>query len=177
MFYGGALFLKALIFACNISPMSSTATPISAQRFAQAIKELPFANLVFKESEIRNSIAHLLSSNQDLQPSADKGDSDCADAIQENLVVIQRMEKRIVLLKAEVEERGFKWTEDERRHENLESKGHAGAEEGKGESRATHTEPNTRSSSGQIKDEEVTGGFNEQVPEIDGVEVQDGLHL
>ena len=157
--------------------MSSNATPISAQRFAQAIKELPFANLVFKAAEIRNSIAHLLSSNQDLQPCADEGDSDCADAIQENLVVIQRMEKRIVLLKAEVEDRGFKWTEDERRQENIESSGHVGAEEGKGTSRAIHTEPETRSSSARVKDEEVTGGFKEQIHEIDGVEVQDGLHL
>ena len=157
--------------------MSATTSPISAQRFAQAIKELPFANLVFKAAEIRNSIAHLLSSNQHLQASADEGDSDCADAIQENLVVIQRMEKRILLLKEEVEDRGFKWTEDELMPEKLESSGHAGAKEARVGSRATHTEPSTRSSSGRVRDDERTGRLTEQEIEINGVEAQDGLHL
>ena len=157
--------------------MSSTVTPINVQRFAQAIKELPFANLVSKTAEIRNSIAHLLSSNQYLQPSADEGDSDCVDAIQENLVVIRRMEQRISLLKEEVEGRGFKWTEDELRQENSECSRHAGAEEGRGRPRENHTEPRARSASGRISDEGLTGRSNQQINDINGHEAQDGLHL
>ena len=75
--------------------MSSSAIPITRERFAEAIKELPLANLHFKAAEIRNSIAHLVSSNQQLQPLADEGDSDCIYAIKENILVTQRMEQPI----------------------------------------------------------------------------------
>ncbi|MCJ1273608.1 hypothetical protein MMC21_001401 [Puttea exsequens] len=93
--------------------MSANSTPIPPQRFAEAIKELPHPNLHFKAAEIRNSISHLEFSNQQLQGFANGGDRDCAEAIQENVVVIQRMEERLRLLKAEVEGRGFRWGEDE----------------------------------------------------------------
>ena len=93
--------------------MSSSSQPIPPHRFAEAIKELPLSNLHSKAAEIRNSIIHLEASNQQLEPYADDGDTDCAEAIQENVSVIQRMEERIRLLKVEVEARGFKWGEDE----------------------------------------------------------------
>ena len=93
--------------------MSFISAPIDANRFAEAITNLPLANLHLKGAEIRNSIAHLRSSNQQLQSYAADGDSDCKDAIEENVLVLQRMEGRIQLLKQEVENRGFKWGEDE----------------------------------------------------------------
>lgn len=158
--------------------MSSTALPIPPQRFAEAIKELPLANLHFKAAEIRNSIAHLVSSNQQLQPVADEGDSDCAEAIQENLVVIERMEERISLLKGEVEGRGFKWGEDEPRPENVESNGHAGVEEAGEASRIVHGGPSTRHSGGRLGDEELARRLREQMEEDDDDdEAQDGVHL
>lgn len=157
--------------------MSSTATPIPPERFAEAIKELPLANLHLKAAEIGNSIAHLVSSNQQLQPFADEGDSDCADAVQENLMVIQRMEERIHLLKAEVEVRGFKWAEDDPRPGTVASNGRASVEEIGGASRITHGGPSIRSSSEWLGDEELSRRLMEQMEETDGDEAQHGVHL
>ena len=157
--------------------MSSTTTPIPAQRFAKAIKELPLANLHFKAAEIRNSIAHLLSSNQQLQSFANEGDSDCAEAIQENVVVIQRMEERVSLLKMEVEDRGFKWGEDEARLETVESNGHAGVEDVGGPPRTAHNGPVPRSPGGQLGDEELARRIMEQMGDDNDDEAQDGVHL
>ena len=155
--------------------MSSTAIPIPPQRFAEAIKELPLANLHLKAAEIRNSIAHLTSSNLQLQPFTDEGDSECAEAFQENIVVIQRMEERISLLKGEVEGRGFKWGEDESRLENVESNDHTRVEDVTGPSRNIHG-GNTRPSGGRLGDEELARRLREQM-EDDDDEAQDGVHL
>ena len=91
--------------------MSSSSAPISAERFALAVNELPLANVYAKAAEIRNSIAHLQNSNHQLQPEADAGDRDCAEAIAENNEVIGRMQERLSLLKNEVERRGYNWDE------------------------------------------------------------------
>lgn len=68
---------------------------------------------------LRNSIAHLDYSNEQLRPFADGTepssngvpDPDCVEAIKENEVVIARMQERITLLRAEVEGRGSSWLE------------------------------------------------------------------
>ena len=39
------------------------------------------------------------------------GDKDCEEAIEENEVVVKRMEERIELVKVEMEKRGQKWAE------------------------------------------------------------------
>jgi len=112
--------------------MSSTTSPISPAAFASALKELPLSALHLKAAELRNSIAHLDYSNEQLRPFAlgtEPGltapDDDCLDAIKENEVVIARMEERIRLLKKEVEDRGQVWVEGmvngERNGEVLES--------------------------------------------------------
>ena len=94
--------------------MSAVSTPIPPHRFAEAIVDLPLSNLYFKASEIRNSRAHLLSSNEQLRPYADEGgDADCAQAIEENKRTIQRIEERLLLLRIEVERRGSPWIGDE----------------------------------------------------------------
>ena len=156
--------------------MSSDATPITPERFAEAIKELPLANLHFKTAEIRNSIAHLISSNQQLQLFADEGDADCVDAIEENQVVIQRMEERIFLLKGEVKGRGFKWAEEGPRPENVESNGHSRVEEVRVTSRVTHGVSSTRPYHGRFGDEELARRLREQMEEVDEDEAQ-GVHL
>jgi hypothetical protein len=91
--------------------MSATATPIPPSQFALAIKDLPLPNLHFKAAEIKNQIAHLILSNDQLNEYPD--DEDCKEAIAENEVVIARMRERLDLLKAEVEGRGNLWIEDE----------------------------------------------------------------
>lgn len=109
--------------------MSSAAdtTPISPLRFAAALKDLSISMLHLKVLEIRNSIAHLQYSNDQLKPFADgsatavssttdtssagEPDQDCIDAIRENEQVIDRMAERIALIRAEVEERGVSWNE------------------------------------------------------------------
>ncbi|EEH06044.1 conserved hypothetical protein [Histoplasma capsulatum G186AR] len=97
--------------------MSSSSTPITPQAFAEALKSLPLSSLYAKVSELRNSIAHLQRSNDELaryiaESSPDNHDQDCEDAIRENEVVIVRMQERIDLLKVEVEERGQRWSEE-----------------------------------------------------------------
>jgi hypothetical protein len=99
--------------------MSNEATPISPARFTAALKDLPLSTLHLKAMEIRNSIAHLDYSNEQLKPFADgtepsangRPDQDCIDAIKENEIVVARMQERIALLKAEVEGRGSSWLE------------------------------------------------------------------
>jgi hypothetical protein len=92
--------------------MAST-TPITPVRFAAALPSLPLSSLALKVAELRNSIAHLDYSNEQLKPFAQgaDGDKDCVDAIRENEEVIRRMEERIGLVKEEVERRGASWSE------------------------------------------------------------------
>lgn len=96
--------------------MSSDALPISPSRFAAALSDLPLSSLHLKAAELRNSIAHLDYSNEQLKPFAEgtngSPDADCLDAIRENEGVIERMVERLRLLKKEVVEvRGQLWTE------------------------------------------------------------------
>jgi len=114
--------------------MSAEALPISPAAFAEAIKDLPISSLHLKVLEIRNSIAHLDYSNEQLRPFAEgteavlgpssgqgpaqaQPDQDCIDAIKENEAVIERMLARIDLIKAEVESRGASWTEFQSKEE------------------------------------------------------------
>ncbi|KAL9597279.1 MAG: hypothetical protein Q9219_005260 [cf. Caloplaca sp. 3 TL-2023] len=89
--------------------MSASVGPIPLDRFAEAITDLPLGNIYAKAAELRNSIAHLQSSNVQLREYADEGDHECVNAVRENNEVIERMELRIVLLKNEMEKRGFLW--------------------------------------------------------------------
>ncbi|KAK0104679.1 hypothetical protein ONS95_004953 [Cadophora gregata] len=105
--------------------MSSEAIPISLTQFATALKDLPISTLHLKAMELRNSIAHLDYSNEQLRPFADGTeestngvpDPDCVDAIKENEIVIKRQMERIELLKREVESRGASWTEFQSKEE------------------------------------------------------------
>lgn len=105
-----------------MSIMSADTTPISPARFASAIKDLSIGMLHLKVLEIRNSIAHLQYSNDQLKPFADgtsaalgepaaAPDQDCIDAIKENEAVIDRMAERLAIIRVEVEDRGVSWTE------------------------------------------------------------------
>lgn len=98
--------------------------PIPPQRFALALRDLPLSSLALKVAELRNSIAHLDYSNDQLQPFAypssstsqatlerAEGDPDCINAIRENIIIIDRMTERILLVKVEVESRGYNWAE------------------------------------------------------------------
>ncbi|KAL3306762.1 secondary alcohol dehydrogenase [Colletotrichum asianum] len=107
--------------------MSSADTaPISPTRFAAALKDLSLPTLHLKVLEIRNSILHLQYSNVQLKPFAEglattldaatdaaagRPDPDCVEAIRENEAVIARMEERVAIIRAEVEERGHSWNE------------------------------------------------------------------
>lgn len=101
--------------------------PISPARFAEALKDLSIEMLHLKVLEIRNSIAHLQYSNDQLKPFAEGSstavsegegpDQDCVDAIRENEGVIDRMAERIAIIRMEVEDRGVSWTEFQSRDE------------------------------------------------------------
>lgn len=125
--------------------MSADSLPITPTAFAAALQDLPLSALHLKVLELRNSIAHLDYSNEQLRPFAEGtatalsttstaastqtdtqtqhqtegerggggggGDPECADAIRENEQVIERMQERIRLVRAEVEGRGLSWAE------------------------------------------------------------------
>lgn len=116
--------------------MSADTTPIAPARFAAALKDLSIGMLHLKVLEIRNSIAHLQYSNDQLRPFAEgtevasdstapagaqadaaEPDQDCVDAIRENEQVIDRMMERVALIRVEVEERGVSWTEFQSKEE------------------------------------------------------------
>ncbi|KAI9839862.1 MAG: hypothetical protein M1819_000054 [Sarea resinae] len=161
--------------------MSSNAAPISPAAFATAIQDLPLSNLHNKASELRNSIAHLHSSNLQLRPYADEGDQDCLDAVRENEEVIQRMVGRIALLRREVEKRGFRWDDaevEEKESRNGDIEMANGVADESGEGRASQTQQPReggpeRRPGGSLTDEELARRLREQMDE-DG---EDGVHL
>jgi hypothetical protein len=103
--------------------MSADSLPITPERFAAALEDLTLGGLHLKVLELRNSIAHLDYSNEQLRPFAtgaeatlgspapEQPDQECIDAIRENEAVIARMQERIALVRAEVEARGASWDE------------------------------------------------------------------
>ena len=146
--------------------MSADALPISPTVFASALQDLPISALHLKVLELRNSIAHLDYSNEQLRPFAEgtatalsssstttttqpppqqpqqteaeqargEPDADCLDAIRENEQVIERMQERIRLVRAEVERRGLSWVEFSREDDDINNnKGETTAENGEAE--------------------------------------------
>ncbi|KAI5274213.1 hypothetical protein E4T47_02682 [Aureobasidium subglaciale] len=93
--------------------MSHEALPIDRVRFAEALESLPIDALHSKVAELRNNMDHLRFSNEQMVPFAEDGDQDCKDAMYENLIVINRMNERIEMIRAEVEKRGMRWSEAE----------------------------------------------------------------
>lgn len=181
--------------------MSHEAHPISPARFASALEDLPLANLYSKVSEIRNSIAHLQRSNQELQAYSDSqpgGDADCLDAVRENEVVMERMRERVELVKREVERRGGRWHEANAEvdgvdgqendgtvaasgHVNGVMEGEPGADEdvvqARGITQTGHPESredgDTRQAEGRLDDEELQRRILERLGEDDDA----GMHL
>lgn len=89
-----------------------TSPPIDPARFALALEDLSLASLHAKAAELRNSLYHLRHSNAQLQTFADAGDADCADAIRENEMVMERFRQRVELIKVEVvEKRSMPWVD------------------------------------------------------------------
>ncbi|KAJ9252735.1 hypothetical protein DTO271D3_2540 [Paecilomyces variotii] len=97
--------------------MSSEPQPITPAAFAEALKALPLSAVYAKVSEIRNSIAHLHRSNAELKLFIEESTETESDKrelesyISENEGVIETMNERVELCKAEVEERGQQWIE------------------------------------------------------------------
>ena len=166
--------------------MSSRSTPIDPQRFAAAIQDLPLSNLHFKATEIRNSIAHLQSSNRQLQPLADEGDPDCVEAITENVAVMEQMEGRISLLKLEVERRGFRWGNEEQGSADGEVNGLEDSEsshirdsfsQGNTSQGRTGGMEVTGNTGGRIGDEELRRRLAAQLEEREDDPLDEGVHL
>jgi len=100
--------------------MSANTQPISLTRFATALADLPIDAIYAKHAELRNNIAHMESSNTQLEEFArENDDRDCYEALLENRQVIARFEERIEALRKEVTElRGLPWRpkQEEREH-------------------------------------------------------------
>ncbi|MCJ1478620.1 hypothetical protein MMC13_007301 [Lambiella insularis] len=159
--------------------MSSTAPSITPARFAAALPSLPLSSLHAKAAELRNSIAHLEASNQQLHAFAVQGDRECAEAIRENEEVVERMLMRIELLRAEVVGRGFLWGEGSRDGEGKEMGEedggvNGGAELLRGVRAAVNGASGGRQGGGTLGDEELARRLRERMEEGDDGE---GLHL
>lgn len=163
--------------------MSAESLPITPARFAEALKDLSLSSLHLKVLELRNSIAHLDYSNEQLRPYAEgresaqdptggaaaapgEPDPDCVEAIKENEQVIERMQERIRLVRAEVEHRGFSWSEF-RTKEEAEAAAAAARETAREENRAAEangvngdhidTDANTNGDGGATNGTRTTG--------------------
>ena len=175
--------------------------PYRPHAFASALGDLPLANLYSKAFEIRNSIAHLQRSNEELQSYSDTqpdGDTDCLEAVRENEVVIERMRERVGLIKREVENRGGRWHEADvevdgvdgektdsgvlgNGHTNGATNGaqdaHENTGQGSGGARAAHPEradnSDHRQAGGRLNDEELRRRMLERIGGDDDI----GLHL
>jgi hypothetical protein len=176
--------------------MSSDAAPISRTRFAAALKDLTISSLHSKVLEIRNQIAHLDYSNEQLREFAN--DEDCVEAIKENEVVIARMEERVGLLRKEVEERGVSWTEF-KSEEEIKTNGHvdeqpdeqqaqsnpwtdgtfqtgriSGGEVIMDERNGQNGHGQNGQQGGRLSDEELRRQLEQRLDDVDG---EDGMHL
>ncbi|KAI9928538.1 hypothetical protein ASPWEDRAFT_104655 [Aspergillus wentii DTO 134E9] len=147
--------------------MSEESNPIPPSLFAEAIKELPLSTIYAKVSELRNSIAHLHRSNDELRTfvteSCDTEDDkrELEGYITENEGVITSMRERITLLKAEVEGRGQQWIEVEDSNNNNNS-----------------TDTNASSGENQTPSSVVVNGAENQGSRDTGAdEGQDGVYL
>lgn len=164
--------------------MSADTRPITPGRFAAALKDLSVGMLHLKVLEIRNSIAHLQYSNDQLKPFAegsatalgdssnDNGngnepDQDCIDAIKENDMVIDRMAERIALVRAEVEERGMSWTEFQskeeaaeaaRQHEASRVNGSSGSHGDEGQHTGAQSQPHSAWTDGTFQTGTIRNG-------------------
>ncbi|KAH0538639.1 hypothetical protein FGG08_004776 [Glutinoglossum americanum] len=134
-------------------------TPITLTAFIAALPPLPLSTLRLKAHELQSNIAHLTSSNVQLEPYADAGDEVCREAIVENRDVIGRMEERLGAVRAEVERRGCRWEEEWGVVDGV--SGEAGVEGDAGET----TEVNGRAIEGE-------GETNENSGVVDGSETQ-----
>ena len=157
--------------------MSAETSPIDPVAFAQALESLPIETLHFKAAEIRNSVAHLKSSNEQLMPFADDGDQDCREAMFENLVVIGRMNQRVAFLRAEVERRGMRWADAE--VEDADAAKDQPTVNGEhstvnSQPRAAASGAQERASSGRLTDDELRARMTERMGEDDDSE---GVHL
>lgn len=163
--------------------MSADSAPISAERFALAIQDLPAENLYSKAHELGNSIAHLDRSNKALQEYIDsiradtslpehtrqEGDKDCSEAIQENQIVIERQRERIELLKQEVERRGGRWHEGDTNAQANGTSTKAATNGG--------TEETPQSTGGRLTDDELRRQMMDRLGNDEDEEGNDGLHL
>ncbi|RYP76746.1 hypothetical protein DL769_003577 [Monosporascus sp. CRB-8-3] len=154
--------------------MSADSQPITPARFAEALKDLPASSLALKVLELRNSIAFLDYSNAELKPFAEgavtaldvdsnserqqqqagRPDQDCIDAIAENEVVIARMQERIELVRAEVENRGLDWREFQGKPEEEAAAAQASSGTGTNESPAAAAGNVTNGTNGHASGEE-----------------------
>ncbi|ETS86419.1 hypothetical protein PFICI_00247 [Pestalotiopsis fici W106-1] len=193
--------------------MSSEAAPIDPARFAEALKELPASSLALKVLELRNSIAHLDYSNEELKPFADgtasaldssaapnEPDQDCIDAIKENEAVIERMQHRIELIRAEVEDRGLSWNEFKGKTDDDKKEGSdtQGSEEAQAHATVNGTngvngQTSSAAENGQhsawtdgtfttgtirgLGDEELLRRLQERLPEMQDDDDEGGMHL
>lgn len=150
--------------------MSHEALPIDRVRFAEALESLPLDALHSKVAELRNNMNHLRSSNEQMVPFADEGDQDCKDAMYENLIVINRMNERIELLRAEVEKRGMRWSEAEVKDLQVSERMVNGDS-------ATQTQP-TQSQSGRLTDDELRAQLEARLAQHSHEDQEEeGLHL
>lgn len=163
--------------------MSSESQPISAERFAFAIQDLPAENLYSKAHELENSIAHLERSNTTLQEYIDsirtdpslpeatrqEGDKDCSDAVSENQIVIERQRERINLLKREIERRGAKW-------HGVNPNGKVNGSSPEGTTHDSAPEPGP-GAGGRFTDEELRQQMMDRLGDDDNGDDGDGMHL
>ncbi|KAJ5527860.1 hypothetical protein N7513_012019 [Penicillium frequentans] len=105
--------------------MSVQTQAINPEDFAEAIADLPLSAVYSKVSELRNSIAHLHRSNEELRlflaesKDSEEEKKEIEGYVLENEGVVTSMNERISLLKVEVERRGQTWIEEKGEEKNL----------------------------------------------------------
>ncbi|KAI5205322.1 hypothetical protein E4T39_03114 [Aureobasidium subglaciale] len=153
--------------------MSHEALPIDRARFAEALESLPIDALHSKVAELRNNMNHLRFSNEQMVPFADEGDQDCKDAMYENLIVINRMNERIEMIRAEVEKRGMRWSEaevEDRQNSEAMVNGHATTN--------TSQTQSSQAQSGRLTDEQLRAQLESRLAQdTQDEQEEEGLHL
>jgi len=109
----------------HTTKMSVETHAINPEAFAEAIADLPLSAVYSKVSELRNSIAHLHRSNEELRlfltesKDSEAEKKELEGYVLENEGVVTSMNERISLLKVEVERRGQTWIEEKAEEKDL----------------------------------------------------------
>jgi len=132
---------------------------------------------VTKVSNISSQLSVFIPATSNYFGTDRKPITDCKEALFENLVVLNRMNQRITILRAEVEKRGMRWadaeTEEAEQHKDVDMTDAEGRRVNGHVVNTSGSQQGRSAQSGRLTDEDLRRRLQDQMEEDD----DDGVHL